>query len=102
MFWRLTPREWGHEIAAAQLRWQDERERDLGLAWHTASFVLEGYVGKLPDLRTVIERTRVVRTMTPAAQRSQVAMLSERLGVPLVPISDAAKAALVRLRMKES
>lgn len=69
-------------------------------AWHVATFGVAAYVGKLPDLRTILGRVKEppAGRLTPAAQRTQVALLSEYMGVSMRPISEEAKQALLRMR----
>jgi hypothetical protein len=95
----MTPRELRDEVASVGLRRKDDGARDLTLAWHAATFGVAAYVGKLPDLRVILSRVaRSADRLTPAAQRTQVALLSEFIGVPMRPLSDEAKRALTRIR----
>lgn len=96
----MTPRELRDEIAVAAEKRRDDSVRDLSLAWHAASFGIAAYVGKLPELSTVIGWVTAPKSerLTPAAQKAQVALLSEKLGIPIMPISEEAKQALLRMR----
>lgn len=95
----MTPREYRMAAAGAARRAQDTQIAALVTGWHTAAFVASASVGKLQDIGPIIARLRQSpERLSAAAQRTQVGMLSERLGVRMVPISDAAKRALVKLK----
>ncbi len=96
----MTPRELRDEVAVAEAMQRDESVRDLALAWHVATFGIAAYVGKLPELSTLVNRLRAPAPgrLTPEAQRTQVALLSEYMGVSMRPISEEAKQALLRMR----
>ncbi len=91
----MTPREFAREQGAARTRWKQEQQRDMFLAWQTAAFVGSAFVGKLP------EWSEVANKIAPRSKESlhlEGALLAERIGVPLRPISEEAKRALMRLR----
>lgn len=95
----MTPRELRDEIAAVGRRRRDDHSKDLVLAWHVATFGVSAYVRKLPELGVILGRSeRGAERLTPAAQRTQVALLSEFMGVPIRPLSPEAKRALARIR----
>jgi hypothetical protein len=85
------------EFEIAVLRRRDTEERDVVLAWNTAALSRQD---KLPSLESLLAQRPQSRTerKTAAAQRTELALLSERLGIPMQPLSDEAKQALMRLR----
>lgn len=84
------------------MRKRDADLQTLVLAWHVANYGMAGFNGSLPNLKDVIRRFGIsADRLTPAAQRTQVALLSEYMGVEMQPLSDAARQALLRLN-KES
>jgi hypothetical protein len=87
------------EFVAAKRRVEDDAERDMVSAWEIANLTAAARVGKLPPIDELISRRRQAKTrLSPAAQRSQLAMVSEHIGVAIRPLSDAAKHALARLK----
>ncbi len=94
----MTPREYWRELEAAAERSRQELRRDLFLAWQSASFIGAAFVGKLPAFAQVLARFQTVaEPLNPAQLRTQVAILSEKLGVPVLPLSEASKRALLKL-----
>jgi hypothetical protein len=94
----MTPVEFRHAVRGAELRWQDERERDLIQAWRALQLYVEvTNTKKLPGLMTVLARTRQKATTT-GLDLTDLAMLSERIGIPLRNASPEALDALRRMR----
>lgn len=89
----MTPREFYRESEAAQQRWQDECERDLVLAWQTASLAMRAMNGKLPDLKVLIENSRRARTSHQTLS-DLTRQLVGVLGIPGRPASPETVAAL--------
>lgn len=92
----MTPREFFREGEAAQQRWQDDAERDLAIAWHTASLTGLAFVGRLPELTTMLDRSRMARR-SEMTLRDMQAQLTKLLGKPR-PASPETLAALRRPR----
>lgn len=76
-------------------RLRHEHQRDVFIAWQTAAFVGAAMVGKLSEWSEVLNR---LRPRTSASLKLEGALLAERIGVPLRPISEAAQRALMRLK----
>jgi len=92
----MTPLEYRRAIKGAELRWQDERERDLIQAWRGLQLYVEvTNTKKLPSLETVLKRSRQRPT---SLELSDLMMLSEHIGMPLRPASPEALNALRRMR----
>lgn len=71
----------------------------MAQAWRTAALVGQAFAGKLQPLEQLLGQLDASQErLTPAQQRTQAAMLAERLGQSMRPISDEAKRALLRLR----
>lgn len=49
------------EFVVAKRAAEDDAERDLALAWQVASLAARALVGKLPDLKTLLDGARVSR-----------------------------------------
>lgn len=80
-------------------RKREDHERDVTLAWFSAMFTRQE---RMPRLDAVLGRLRAQASrLTAAAQHTQLALLSEHVGVPLRPISPEAVAALERLRQRQ-
>lgn len=62
----------------ARLRRQDDQNRDMVLAWHTAALTR---VEKMPKLETLLQLPK--RRQTLAEQREVIRLLSKRYGIPL-------------------
>ena len=93
----MTPVEFRDAMHGAELRWQDERERDLIQAWRGLQLYVEvTNTKKLPALDVVLSRTR--QKVTTGLQMTELAMLSERVGIPIRPASPEALDALRRMR----
>lgn len=80
---------------AAEERTRADVQRDMFLAWQTAAFVGSAFVGKLPDWNEVQNR---LRPRSAESLRLEAQLIAERIGVPVRPISEAAKRALMRLK----
>lgn len=91
----MTPREYAREMDAARARSRQDYQRDLFAAWQTASFVGSALVGKLPDFKSVMARLQWSDGV-PVSVKG--ALLADEFGIPIRPISEEAKAALMRLR----
>lgn len=89
----MTPREFVREGYAAQQRWQDDAERDLARAWHTAMLTERALAGKLPSLTTMLDRSKIARRAEMALGEMQT-QLTALLGQPHV----ASAATLAALR----
>lgn len=96
----MTPLELRDEVASYSARQRDELAARVSSAWYVAMFGINAYVGQLPDLATLIGRLKTPQPerLSPAAQHTQVALLSEYTGIPMQPLSEAAKQALLRMR----
>ncbi len=93
----MTPLEFRRAVKGAELRWQDERERDLVQAWRAMQLYVEvTNTKKLPGLEAVLMRSRA-RSQT-GLQMTDLALLSEHIGIPLRQASPEAMDALRRLR----
>jgi hypothetical protein len=93
----MTPLEFRRAITGSELRWQDERERDLIQAWRGLQLYVEvTNTNKLPSLKAVLERSR--QRTTTALEISDLAMLSEHVGIPIRKASPEALDALRRMR----
>lgn len=94
----MTPLEFRRAVRGAEHRWQDERERDLIQAWRAMQLYVEvTNTKKLPSLMTVLSRTRSKATAS-GLELTDLAMLSERIGIPLRKASPEALDALRRMR----
>lgn len=62
----------------ARLRRQDDQNRDMVLAWHTAALTR---VEKMPKLEALLQLPK--RRQTLAEQREVIRLLSKRYGIPL-------------------
>lgn len=93
----MTPREYAREMDAARARSRHEHQRDLFLAWQTASFVGSAMVDKLPDFKSVMAR---LQWSDGAPVSLKGALLADERGIPIRPISEEAKAALMRLQAR--
>lgn len=77
---------------AAQARVRDALERDVSLAWYTATFAK---ANPMPNLSTILARVRSAGSM-----QTQLEQVSRALGLPLRPASEEALRAF--RHMKES
>lgn len=91
----MTPREFYREGDAAQQRWQDEAERDLATAWHTATLARQAMFGKLPELKTLIERARASQQ----AEQTETDLKRQLTGVLGIPGRPASPEAVKALRL---
>lgn len=96
----MTPRELRDEIAVATANRRVQIARDVSLAWHMANFGIAAYVGTLPDLDALLRRVNAGPRKS-SELNLEAALIGEQLGVPMRPISEAAKRALLKLS-KES
>lgn len=92
----MTPRELRDEIASFGMRRKDDEIHALVLAWHVANYGNAAFGGTLPDLAVVLKRFGS-QTRDPRELRLEGQLLAERMGVPVRPISEAAKRALLNL-----
>ena len=84
---------------ARQRELNAQAQRDVAQAWHVAAFASAAIAGKLPALSEVLRHvTQQVRRVSPEAQRTRMALLSEHLGVPMREATPATLRALQRLR----
>lgn len=91
----MTPREYYREREAATERWRDDADRDVALAWRSATFSAQAMVGKLPDLSVALAQSRGESgRQTVAQQLAQLKTLSKTFGYPLRPVSAATVAQL--------
>lgn len=72
-----------------------EYQRDVFIAWQTAAFVPGALMGKLQPFSSVLAQ---LRWNDDAPVKEKAAAIAATFGIPIRPISDAAKQALVRLR----
>jgi hypothetical protein len=80
----------------------DEFDRTTIHAWQTGVFTAMASAGKLPNISQVLARNRSARVRTSVAdQRAAMERLSDRLGIPLQPLSPEARAALERMKERQ-
>lgn len=91
----MTPCEWAAEHRAAQVVWRDRSERELTQAWMTGLFLNQAMAGKLKPLATLLAQSQPVK---PGLQMTDLALLSEHMGIPLRKASPEALDALRRMR----
>lgn len=82
----MTPRELAWEYAAAQQRRDDDRDRQIVLAWEIERVrILSANNAHrqqpMPSLKQVLQK-RAVR-QTPTEMRNTLAMMAEQYGFPL-------------------
>lgn len=76
----MTLREVFRECVIAKQRRQDEQDRDLSLAWHTALLTRQE---KLPPLKQLLTQRAAHRPQTIAQQRTMLQALSEAYHLPI-------------------
>lgn len=80
----MSPAEFWIELEAAGKRADDERRRDVILAWHIESIAVHvRSKKKMPDLAALLEGKGKGQRQTVRQQRSMLEMLSEQSGIPL-------------------
>jgi len=74
-------------MAAAKGRQQDDIDVRMHLAWQTAQFARMAMEGKLPSLKSVLERVRTVDAKQPIQTKAETAtnirMLAAYYGLPV-------------------
>ncbi len=94
----MTPLEFRRAVHGAELRWQDQRERDLTQAWRAMQLYVEvTNTKRLPGLEQVLARTRPGKHQS-GVDLTNLSLLSEHIGIPWRPASPEALDALRRMR----
>lgn len=96
----MTPREFARERRAAEQRLREDLAQDVAHAWYVANFGVAAYVGKLPDLKQVLLKLGISAKPSRKHVGQRAKLLAEEIGVPLKPISEAAKKALLKLHKR--
>lgn len=86
-------------MAAAEARRRDEHIRDTVTAWETAALIAQAvHGGKLPGLRMLLDSLDQPARPTVEQLRSQLEIVSAKVGIPIRPVSAAALAAFKRTK----
>lgn len=86
-------------MAAAEAQRRDAHMRDTVTAWETAALLCQALnTGKLPNLRMLLESLDQPARPTVERLRSQLEIVSAKVGIPIRPVSAAALAAFERTK----